>query len=57
VDDVKYRRPSADLAGRMQLTQMKIRSDDDMRMMYSIFGQYSSKDSIKLDASLIKFVE
>jgi len=36
---------------------MKLMNDDDVRTMYSIFGQYSSRGPIQLDASLVKFVE
>ena len=36
---------------------MKLKNDDDMRTMFLIFGQYSTKGPIKLDASLVRSVE
>jgi hypothetical protein len=36
---------------------MKFRNDDDVRTMFSIFGQYIRKELIELDASLVIFVE
>jgi len=32
-------------------------SDDDVRNMFSIFGQFSTSGPIELDASLVRFVE
>jgi len=32
-------------------------NDDDVRTKFSIFGQYSTRGSIKFDASLVRFVE
>jgi len=31
---------------------MKLMNDDDVRNMFSIFGQYNTRGSIELDASL-----
>jgi len=36
-----------------QFTQMKLWNDDDMRTMFYVFGEYSSKGSIELDVSLV----
>ena len=36
---------------------MKLINDDDVRTMFSIFGQYSTRRLIELDASLVKSVE
>ena len=35
---------------------MKLRNDDNVRTMFSIFGQYSTTRPIELEASLVKFV-
>jgi hypothetical protein len=43
VDDVEYRRPLTDSTGIVQFTEMKLRNDDDVRTMFSIFGQYITK--------------
>jgi len=32
-------------------------NDDDVRTMFSIFGQYNTRRPIELDASLVKSVE
>jgi len=36
--NVKYQFPSIDSAGRVLFSQMKLRNDDDVRTMFSIFG-------------------
>ncbi|AES99779.1 hypothetical protein MTR_5g084630 [Medicago truncatula] len=36
---------------------MKLGNEDDVRTMFSIFGQYNTKGLIELDASLVKSVE
>jgi hypothetical protein len=36
---------------------MKFRNNDDVRMMFSIFGQYNTKEPIKLDVSLVRHFE
>ena len=37
---------------------MKLMNDDDnVRTMFSIFGQSSTRGSIELDASLVRYVE
>jgi hypothetical protein len=36
---------------------MKLANDDDVRTMFSIFGQHSTKGPIELDASLVRSAE
>ncbi|KEH33197.1 hypothetical protein MTR_3g027265 [Medicago truncatula] len=36
---------------------MKLKNDDDMRTMFFVFGQHSTRGPIKLDASLVRSVE
>lgn len=48
MNNVGYRRPSIDLNGSVWFPQMKLQNDD-VRIMFSIFGQYSSKGLIELD--------
>lgn len=43
VDVVEYRRPSTDSAETLQFSRMKLTTDDDVRIMFSIFGQYNTK--------------
>ncbi|AES97530.2 hypothetical protein MTR_5g055660 [Medicago truncatula] len=57
VDGVEYRRLSTNSAGRVRLTRMKLMNDDDVRTMFSIFGQFSTRGLIELNASLVKYVE
>jgi len=57
VDGVDYWRPSTDSARIVQFSRMKLENDDDMRTVFSIFGQYSTKEPIELDASLVRSVE
>lgn len=55
VDIIKYRRLSVDSNGSVQFTQMKLRNNNDVRTMFSISGQYSSKGSIELDNTFVKY--
>jgi len=32
-------------------------NDDDVRSLFSIFGQFSTRGPIELDASLVRYVE
>ena len=52
MNNVKYRRLSIDSYGSVWFTQMKLQNDD-VRIMFSIFGQYSSKGLIELDTPLV----
>ena len=58
VNNVEYRRSSTDSGGSVQFIQMKLSSDDDdVRTMFSIFCQYSTRVPIELDLSLVRYVE
>ena len=46
-----------DSAGSVWFSQMKLMNDDDVRTMFSIFGQFSTRGPIELDASLVRYVE
>ncbi|AES61565.1 hypothetical protein MTR_1g086160 [Medicago truncatula] len=53
VDNVEYYHPSTDSYGNVWFAKMKLMNDENMRTMISTFGKYSSKEPIKLDASLV----
>jgi len=57
VDGVDYQRLSTDSSGSLRFSRMKLMNDDDVRTMFSIFCQYSTRGPIELDASLVKSVE
>jgi len=57
VDGVDYRRPSIDSIGTPWFSQMKLASNDYVRTMLLIFGQYITKWLIELDDSLVRSVE
>ena len=57
VDSIEYRRPSTGSDGSIEYTQMKLKNDDDVRTMFSIFDQYNTKGTIELDALLIRSFE
>ena len=42
--------------GRVRFTYMKLWNNDNMRTIFFIFGQYSSKEPIELDASFVRFI-
>lgn len=58
MDYVEYRRPSIDSVRSVRFRRtMKIMHDDGVRSMFSIFGQYSTRGLIELDASLVGSIE
>lgn len=57
MNGVEYLRPLTESAGRVQFNQMMLMNDDDVRTMFSIFGQYSTKGTIELESSLFRFIE
>jgi len=57
VDSLKYRRPSTDSVGNVRFNRMKLLNDENVRAMFSIFGHYSTRGPIELDASLVSYVD
>ncbi|AES90434.1 hypothetical protein MTR_4g091120 [Medicago truncatula] len=57
MESVEYQRPSINSVGRVQLSHMKLKNDDDARTMFSIFGPYNTKGMIELDTLLVKSFE
>ncbi|MCH97337.1 hypothetical protein A2U01_0018331, partial [Trifolium medium] len=54
VTDVEYRRPSVcSYDGSIFVTNMKFQNNGDVRTMFSILSQYSTKGLIELDATLL----
>jgi len=39
------------------VSRMKLTNDDDVRTMFSVFGQHSTRGPIELDASLVRSAE
>ena len=54
---VKYRCPLSDSAESLRFRRMKLTNDDDVRTMFSVFGQHNIRGTIELDASLVRFAE
>jgi len=54
---VKYRCPLSDSAGSLLFSRMKLTNNDDVRTMFSVFGQHSTRGPIKLDSSLVRSIE
>ena len=54
---VEYRCPLSDSAGSLRFSRMKLTNDDDVRTMFSVIGQHSTRGPIELDASLVKSVD
>ena len=47
----EYRCPLFDTVGSLRFSQIKLTNDDDVRTMFSVFGQHSTRGPIELDAS------
>jgi len=54
---VEYRCPLFDSTGSLRFNRMKLTNDDDVRTMFFVFGQHSTRGPIELDASLVRYVE
>jgi hypothetical protein len=57
VVSVEYRCPFSDSAGSFRFSRMKLTNYDDVRTMFSVFGQHSTRGPIELDASLVRSAE
>jgi hypothetical protein len=57
VEDVWHERPWFDLDGRLTFSKMMLTNDDDMRSMFSIFGQHNMFSMIEMDASLLRYLK
>jgi len=51
---IEYRCPLSDSAGSLRFSRMKLTNDDDVRTMFSVFGQHNTRGPIELDASLVR---
>ena len=54
---VDYRCPLSDSAGSLYFSRMKLTNDDDVRTMFSVFAQHSTRGPIELNASFVRSVE
>jgi hypothetical protein len=57
VEDVGSQRPSITSVGRLTFSWMMLANDNDVRSMFSIFGQHDMFPKIKMDASLLRSPE
>jgi len=57
VVDVKYRCSLSDSDGSLCFSRMKLTNNDDVRTMFSVFGQHSTRGPIELDALLVRSAE
>jgi len=53
---IEYRCPLSDSAGSLWFNQMKL-TNDEVRTMFSVFAQHSTRGPIELDASLVRSAE
>jgi len=54
---VEYRCPLSDSAGSLRFSRIKLTNDDEVRTMFSVFGQHNTRGPIELDASLARSAE
>ena len=57
VTSVDYRKPSIRSDGSVKFSKMQLKNDDDVRTMFSIYSQHSTKGPIELDAKLTRSVD
>ncbi|KAK2443186.1 hypothetical protein QL285_014310 [Trifolium repens] len=53
---INYRKPSVRSDGSVMFSKMQLKNDDDVRTMFSIYSQYSTKGPIELDAKLTRSI-
>jgi len=56
IPHAEYPCTSIDWDECVQFTHMKLQNDDDVRIIFFVIGQYSSKGLVELDATLTRFV-
>ena len=54
---VDYRCPLSNSVGSLCFSRMKLTNDDDVRTMFSVFAQHSTRGPIELNASFVRSVE
>jgi len=54
---VEYQCPLSDSVGSLHFSRMKLTNNDDVRTMFSVFGQHSTRGPIELDALLVRSAE
>jgi len=54
---VEYRCSLSDSVGSLRFNRMKLINDDDVRTIFSVFGQHKTRGPIELDASLVRSAE
>jgi len=54
---VEYRCPLFDSVSSLRFSRMKLTNNDDVRIMFSVFGLHSTRGLIELDASLVRSAE
>ncbi|XP_058751977.1 uncharacterized protein LOC131625098 [Vicia villosa] len=52
---LEYRSPSLDTEGNVQFTQFTLKTDDDLKVMWSTFRRYSIKGPLEVDAKIRRF--
>jgi hypothetical protein len=57
VTSVDYRKPSITSHGSVTFSRMQLTSDDDVRNMFSIYSQHSTKGPIELHTTLTRSVD
>ncbi|MCI20009.1 hypothetical protein A2U01_0041169, partial [Trifolium medium] len=58
VTDVEYRCPSGTTSdGTLLFTNVKLRNNDDVRTMFSVFSRYRENVPIEMNANLVRSVE
>ena len=54
---VEYRCPLSNSSRSIWFSRMKLTNNDDVRIMFSVFGQHNTRGPIELDASLVRSAE
>lgn len=49
---LEFRSPSIDNEGKIQFTMLKLKTNGDLKVMWSTFYRYSIKGSIEMDATI-----
>lgn len=54
---IEYRSPLIDNEGNIRFNKFELKIGEDLKVMWSIYHQYQTKDLIEVDAKIVRYVD
>lgn len=54
---IEYRSPLIDNEGNIMFNKFELKIGEDLKVMWSIYHQYQTKDLIEVDAKIVRYVD